>query len=55
MRVTVTRGYANSIVKDFHFWVRNFEPAPEVIPNAAPIKVSQTLKAGLAFINPSDR
>ena len=39
LRVTLVRGYANSMVKDFPFWVRNSEPAPEVVPNAPPIKV----------------
>ena len=37
--MTLVRGYANSMVKDFPFWVRNSEPAPEVVPNAPPIKV----------------
>ena len=39
LRVTLVRGYANSIVKDYPFWVRNCEPAPEIVPNAPPIKV----------------
>lgn len=37
--MTLVRGYANSMVKDYPFWVRNSQPAPEVVPNAPPIKV----------------
>ena len=40
LRVTLVRGYANSMVKDFPFWVRNSEAAPEETPNAPPIKAS---------------
>ena len=29
LRVTVTRGYGASSVKDFPFWVRNFSTQPE--------------------------
>lgn len=39
LRVTVARGYANTVTKDFHFWVRNYEAAPAPIPNAPPIKM----------------
>ena len=39
LRVTLVRGYANGMVKDYPFWVRNSEPAPEMAPNAPPIKV----------------
>lgn len=30
LRVTVSRSYGASIVKDFPIWVRNYEAAPEV-------------------------
>lgn len=38
LRVTLSRGYGASIVKDFPFWIRNYEPAPPSIPQP-PIKM----------------
>ena len=37
LRVTVARGLGQSVVRDFPFWVRNYEKPPEPGP---PIKVS---------------
>jgi hypothetical protein len=34
LRVTVTRSYGGSIVRDFFFWVRNYAAAPP--PSTAP-------------------
>ena len=34
LRVTVTRGYGGSVVRDFFFWVRNHAAAPP--PSTAP-------------------
>ena len=38
LRVTVSRNYGSSIVKDFPFWVRNYEEVPEDA-DLPPIKV----------------
>ena len=50
LRVTLVRGYANSMVKDYPFWVRNSEPAPEAAPNAPPIKVGFLERLGRAAV-----
>eukprot|EP00884_Botryococcus_braunii_P015314 jgi/Botrbrau1/2466/Bobra.0226s0025.1 len=39
LRVTVSRGYGSSIVKDFAFWVRNYSAVPEEPGNLPPIKM----------------
>ena len=38
LRVTVTRGYGASVVKDFPLWVRNYGTPPQT-SNLPPIKV----------------
>lgn len=44
LRVTVTRGYGASVVKDFPFWVRNYGTPPET-SNLPPIKVRSAVPA----------
>lgn len=40
LKVTISRGYGASLSKEFPFWVRNYEAAPEVVsPPQQPIKV----------------
>ncbi|KAK9823987.1 hypothetical protein WJX72_006812 [[Myrmecia] bisecta] len=39
LRVTVTRGYGTTTVKDFYFWVRNCEAAPAEVAGQPPIKM----------------
>lgn len=40
LKVTISRGYGASLSKEFPFWVRNYESAPEVVsPPQNPIKM----------------
>lgn len=57
LKVTISRGYGASLTKEFPFWVRNYEAAPEsVTPPQQPIKVSSALASfvgrGARFISP---
>ena len=49
LRVTVTRGYGASVVKDFPFWVRNYGTPPET-SNLPPIKVRSAVPARGSFL-----
>ncbi len=48
LRVTIARPYGASVVRDFPFWVRNYQ-REDPVPDLPPVKVRQFLPADAAL------
>lgn len=51
LRVTVSRSYGTSVVKEFPFWIRNTEDVPPPPPGPQPPIKVQTSHLGVCTIN----